>query len=67
MVVKRVLNVSVCVIVTVPPAAVVENIVPILVVLEVSVLSVVTPVCVVVSPREEVVRLVDVLVDRIDV
>ena len=30
-------------------------------------LTVVTPVCVVVSPTEEVVRLVDVLVDRTDV
>jgi hypothetical protein len=68
MVVKRVLNVSVSVIVTVPPNVVVVNIVPVLVVVaEVSVLSVVKPVCVVVCPTEDVTRLVDVLVDRIEV
>ena len=68
MVVKRTLNVSVCVSVAVPSDVVVENVVPVLVVVaEVSVLSVVTPVCVVVSLREEVTRLVVVLVDRIEV
>jgi hypothetical protein len=51
----------------VPPDVVVVNavIVPV-VVAEVDV-TVVVPVCVVVSPTLEVVRLVDVLVDRIDV
>jgi len=68
MVVKRTLNVSVWVSVAVPSDVVVENVVPVLVVLvEVSVLGVVTPVCVVVSLREEVTRLVVVLVDRIEV
>jgi len=68
MVVKRTLNVSVSVIVTVPPDVVVVNAVPVLVVVaEVPVLAVVTPVCVVVSPTLEVVRVVDVLVDRTDV
>ena len=62
------MNVFVSVTVTVPPAVVVVNNVPVLVVVvEVPVLAVVTPVCVVVSPTLEVVRLVDVLVDRMDV
>ena len=62
------MNVSVSVIVTVPPAVVVVNAVPVLVVVaEVPVLAVVTPVCVVVCPRDKVARLVVMLVDRIDV
>ena len=62
------MNVSVSVTVNVPPDVVVVNVVPVLVVVaELAVLAVVTPVCVVVSPTEEVVRLVDVLVERIAV
>ena len=57
---------SVSVTVTVPADVVVVNVVTVLVVLDVPVLTVVTPVCVVVS-REEVVRLVDVLIERVDV
>jgi hypothetical protein len=68
MVAKSTLNVSVSVTVTVPLTVVVVNVVPVLVVLvEVSVPTVVTPVCVVVCPTEETDRLVDVAVDRIDV
>ena len=62
------MKVSVSVTVVVPPAVVVVNAVPVPVVaVEDWVLSVIRPVSVVVSPREEVVRLVVVLVDRIDV
>jgi hypothetical protein len=66
--VKKTLNVSVSVTVTVPPTVVDVNAVPVLVVAaEVAVLVVVTPVSTVVSPTEEVSRVVVVLVDRIDV
>ena len=67
MVVKRTLTVSVSVTITVPSVIVLENAVPVLAVVEVSVPTVVTPVSVVVSLTEEVTRLVVVLVDRIEV
>lgn len=54
--------------VTVPPLVALVNAVPVLVVLvNVPVLTVVTSVWEVVAPTEEVVRLVDVLVERMDV
>jgi len=61
------LNVFVCVTVTVPPTVVVANIVAVPVVLKVPVPTVATPVSTVVSATEEVVRLVVVLVPKIDV
>ena len=62
------MKVFVSVTVTVPAVVVVVNIVPVLIVLfEDCVLSVVTPVWVVVCPTDEVIKLVVVLVERMDV
>ena len=61
------MNVFVCVTVTVPPDDVVVNVVAVLVVPEVVVLTVVVPVCTVVSLEETVTELVVMLVPRVDV
>ena len=67
MLVKNLLNVSVSTTLTVPPLVIVETDVLLLVLIVNCVLTAVTLACRVVSPDEEVVRLVQVLVDKIDV